>query len=233
MNKLKKRKIYFGLFWFFLTISFICFATFLIFTANGYHLNTITLKLEKTGMVVVNGKISNIKAVLNNNEKIVNLPTRFTRLFPGPYTLSLQKDGYHGFQKSFQLAGGQAVVIDNLTLFLLNAKVISLNNDSQTLTQITRANSSQIGQFIVVNNEIWQNNKLVTRFSQPVIAAIFDLNTNHYYVQLPDGIHAILSDGSNDVLLVKLDQTTPITMSINNNNLSYILDDEAFQTQLW
>lgn len=233
MIKHKKRKIYFGLFWFFLVLSFILFASFLVFMANGYHLNTSTLKLEKTGMVVVNGKIAGVTLILNGQEKKVDLPTRLNQLFPGQYSLIVKKENYYNYQKSFQLSGGQAVVIDNLTLFLTDPKIVHLSSNDQTIAQIKKNNTLQSNQFILKNNEIWKNNKLITRFSQVPIAAIYDANTDHYFVQLNDGIHAILGDGSNNVLLVKLEKNTPVIMAINGSSLSYIIEDKIYQTQLW
>lgn len=233
MTKHKKRKIYFVLFWFFLVLSFICLATILIFTANGYHLNASTLKLEKTGIVVINGRNTGTAVVLNGKEKNIDLPTRLNQLFPGSYSLTVKKDGYHSYQKSFQLSGGQAVVIDNLTLFLLKPKITNLTNDEKTITQIKKNADLQNNQFVLKANEIWKNDELVTRFSQVPMAVIYDTATDHYFVQLSDGIHTILGDGSNNVLLVKLEKTTPVVMSINSNNLSYILEDKVYQAQLW
>lgn len=233
MTKHKKRKIYFGLFWFFLVISFILFAAFLIVTVNGYHLNTSTLRLEKTGMVVINGRNTGTVVVLNGQEKNIDLPTRLDQLFPGSYSLIVKREGFHSYQKSFQLSGGQAVVIDNLTLFLLKPKMINLNNDARILAQIKKDAKTQSSQFVLKGSEIWKNDKLVTRFSQVPIEVIYDSATDHYFVQLDDGIHAILGDGSNNVLLVKLEKTTPVVMAINSNNLSYILDDKVYQAQLW
>lgn len=233
MTKHKKRKIYFGLFWFFLVSSFVLFAAFLIFTANGYHLNTSTLKLEKTGMVVINGRNTGTIVVLNGQEKNIDLPTRLTQLFPGSYSLTVKKEGFHNYQKSFQLSGGQAVVIDNLTLFLVKPKISNLTNDEKTITQIKKNATLQNNQFVLNGNEIWKNNALVTRFSQVPITAIYDANTDHYFVQLDDGIHAILGDGSNNALLVKLEKTTPVMMAINSSNLSYILENKVYQAQLW
>lgn len=233
MIKHKKRKIYFGLFWGFLVASFILFAAFLIIIANGYHLNTSTLKLEKTAIVVINARITGTVIVLNGQEKKIDLPTRLNKLFPGSYSLMVKKDGYHSYQKSFLLSGGQAVVIDNLTLFLVKPKISNLTNDVKTVAQIKKNTNLQNNQFVLKGNEIWKNNKLVTRFSQVPIAVIYDSPTDHYYVQLDDGIHAILGDGSNNVLLVKLEKNTPVVMAINSNNLSYILEDKVYQAQLW
>lgn len=232
MKKINKKQIYFGVFWVILITSFVFFASLLILIANGYHLNYRNFKLQKTGMMVISGGTEPVDVTLNGKSKTVSLPAKFYQLFPGSYNLTIEKKGYLSIQKSFQLVGGQAYLIDNVNLVLNDIKVSEIVNNEKTIDKIKIDNANQIILFTVKENEIWQNDKLVTRFSRPVIAAIYDSSANQFFVQLSDGIHLILSDGSNDNLIIKLDSPNSITMAINNNILSYIKDTKIFQAQV-
>lgn len=233
MKKSLKRKIQFVLFWGILIVSFLFFASLLILIANGYHLDYRNFKLSKTAMIVINGSTEPLDVTLNGKTKETYLPVKYTQLFPGSYYLSINKSGFYGFQKTFQLTGGQAYVISNLTLIKQDPQITNLVNNDKTLSKIKTGNSSQSTGFIVSDNEIRSGNVLVTRFSQPVISAIYDSSTSRYFVQLSDGIHTIGDDGSNDNLIIKLDKNTPAIMSINDNLLSFIIGEQIFQAQLW
>lgn len=232
MKHVNRRQIYFGIFWVILITSFLFCAALLISVANGYHLNRNNLRLEKTGMIVVSGSTEPVDITVNGITKTVALPAKFSLLFPGSYNVIVQKDGYFPFQKTFQLAGGKAVVINDIHLVLQNLSPVEGSNDTKTINKINNDNSNEITQFSVLGNEIWVNDSLVTRFSQPIISAIYDSSVNQYFVQLTDGIHVISADGTNDNLILNPGTTNPIIMSTSSNTLSYIKENKVYQIQI-
>lgn len=118
MTKAKKIKLSFIFFWIVLITSFVFLATFLIVFANGYNLNTKSMHLQKTGIIALYGKTDNpVNVSVNNTEKSVNLPKKYSRLTPGRYNVKISKNNYQDWFLIVDLEGGQAISIDNITLF--------------------------------------------------------------------------------------------------------------------
>lgn len=231
--KRNKRKIYFAIFWAVLVVSFAFFATVLILMANGYHLNRGNFTLEKTGMLVINGKENNVLINLNGKVKPANLPAKYYKLFPGRYDLRITKEGYHGWGESFDLTGGQAVILNNIDLYLIDPKVTNQGADEKIINRIKNGFELQKKQIKIKNNELWYDAKFVTRFSQPILGAIFDPSTKHFYVQLDREIHALEQDGGNNTLLTTLQNSNPVVLSSNDDELQYIENGSSFSVDLW
>lgn len=229
----KKRRIYFVIFWVLLISSFIFFATILILMANGYHINKSNFTLEKTGMIVINGNLKDVTVTLNGKDKVVSLPTKFTKLFPGRYEVGISKDGYNSWDDSISLEGGQAVILNNVILYLTNPDIIDQGADEKAVNRVKASYDTQKKQINLIGNEIWYNNKFITRFSQPILSAIFDTNNKHFYVQIGKEIRVLDEDGGNNSLISKLETDSPVVMSVNNNELSIIDNNKVKIIVLW
>lgn len=233
MTASKKKKIYFGIFWVVLITSFIFFATLLILIANGYHFNRKTFTLQKTAMLKIEGQPDGVLISLNGQTKTTNLPTKYTQLYPGHYDLTVSKLEYHPWNHSYDLLGGQAVVIENLTLFKKEPLITRLSLDDKLVNRIKKDSLAQKEQVVVKDNEIWQQNKLITRFSRPLSGALYDTANQYYFVQLGDEIHAIANDGTNDTLIAKVSTNLAITMSVNGQTLYYLEDTQIVSVEMW
>ncbi len=232
MTKTKRKKIYFGAFWVVLVGSFLFFATILVAYANGYHFNLKNMHLQKTGMIVVSGPTVAPTIIINGTEKIANLPKKFGGLVPGRYEIKLVKTNYHDWSKVVSVTGGQAISLDNVTLFLKNAVTNQVPTNQQTLDNINNNHKSQNADLRIQNNEIFYQNQLITRFSQNISGAIYDSSTNHFYLQLDAEIRAIDFDGANSVLLFHLPKNTPVTFYVDAEKIFYILESQIFQTKV-
>lgn len=228
-----KRKIYFATFWVVLITSFVFFATLLLLLAYGYHLNRQNFHLEKTGMIILYGPQSNLDISLNGTTKITNLPMKYKLLFPGQYQVTANKDGYSTWQKSIQLKGGQAVTVGNLILYSLSPVISNLGNDSRVMSNINSSYNNQKSGCVIKNDELWLDNKLITRFSQSPVGAIYNSSQEHFYVQVGNEIRVLDSDGRNDIAVIKLPDANLVIMQSNNNILSYIVGGVAYSAQLW
>lgn len=228
-----KKKIYFGIFWIVLVSSFLFFASLLILVANGYHLNMKSYSLEKTGILILAGPTDALTVNLNGKERTGNLTFKYSQLFPGSYRVVAKKDGYNTWEKTYQINGGQAVVVNNLILFLSLPKITDMGSDIRTISNINNDHKNQSSNCVIKNNELWYNDSLVTRFSQPLVSAIYDSNIEHFYVQSGKEIRVLDKDGRNDILLIKLSDESPITMSTNNSILNYVDNSVLYSAKLW
>lgn len=232
MTIAKKRKIYFGIFWVILIISFTFFAGLLILVANGYHLNLKNFRLQKTGMIVLDGTPRSITLSVNGEAKSVNFPTRITRLFPGRYELKITKENYQTWEKVVEIKGGQASLHENIILFLKEPKVLAVSKDEGAITDIQKDFQNKSKSITIKENEVWYQEKLLTRFSQKVLGAVLAPDGNHIFLQVGSEIRVIEIDGSNDTALFKVKDAISVPISISGNIIRFVEDEEVFEATI-
>ncbi len=210
-------------------ISFIFFAVLLILVANGYHLNFKNFRLQKTGMIVLNGEPRSINISINGIEKSANFPTRINRLFPGRYELKITKENYQTWEKVVEIKGGQAALHENIILFLEEPKVQAVSKDEKEITNVQKDFQSQGKNVTLKENEVWFQGKLLTRFSQKVLGAVLGPDGNHIFTQVGSEIRVIEVDGSNDTALFKVKDLDSIPFSVSGNKIRYAESGEVFE----
>ena len=232
MPKNRLRKIYFGIFWAVLIASFVVFATLLIFVANGYYFNLKTFKLQKTGMIVLRGSNGGIAIIVNGKKSQNSFPIKLRRLIPGRYDIKIEKEGYQSWERVFQLEGGQAIVKNNINLFLTNPSIKEKSKNADDILTLKNNYKERTKNITLKGSEIWVNNKLVTRYSQPILAAFLDPDEDHLYVQIGDLIRVIETEGTNDFVLIKLNGSLPTYFSVTSSKLTYLQDETIFEATI-
>jgi len=226
------RKIYFLIFWTILIVSFVFFAILLILVANGYHLNLKNFSLAKTGMIVLDGDQNGFTLAVNGKTRLASFPIKLTRLFPGRYDVKISKENYQDWTKVFIVDGGQAVLQSNIMLFLKEAKIRVLSKNEANRQDVEESFKKQGQDLKIQDNEVWYKEKLLTRFSQEVTGAIIDNQKSHLYLQLGDEIRAIEIDGSNDILLFKLDQKNAVSFSLVGGKIRFVNFDTVYEATI-
>lgn len=221
--------IYYILFWTLLVSSFIFFASLLILEANGYRLNRQNFSVQKTCLIMLEGTPREVTVKINDENKTVTLPTRFSKLFPGRYEIEITKDGYQSWTKSVVLAGGQAVEYNNIFLISQEPVITKLDLAKYTETRLTNEYNNQSSAFQLKDNEIWYRSKLVTRFADPVYAAVLMRDSNHIIFQVKDEVRIIEIDGTNNNLIYKLKMLDKAIFSVNGSNLTILDHGELVQ----
>ncbi|MCK4539676.1 PEGA domain-containing protein [Candidatus Parcubacteria bacterium] len=134
---LKTRRILYIFF-----ILLFCILTPLIsFYASGYKL-TSGLKIQKTGILIIdtepkgakiflNEKIQQkfINKILKNNDKCLNTPVKIKNLAPGEYDVKISKQGYWDWQKKLSIKSGESTYIEDVTLFKQDSPLILINGE--------------------------------------------------------------------------------------------------------
>jgi hypothetical protein len=79
--------------------------------------------------------------------------------------------------------------------------------------------------------EIWNNNTLITRFSEPVSKAIwYTSDQDHIVFQQGNEIRVIELSGSNDTLLVTLSSGNPASFILNDKgDRLYFKDGDSYK----
>jgi len=222
-----KRKIFFIIFWVGLISSFIFFAALIHLKANGFKMDYRTWKLVQTGMIILGGNQEKAEVKVDGQLYAYGLPVRIANLAPASYDVTISKDKYQTWQKSIQVESGKASINQSVTLFLENPPEIT---PPENLTPEVLVKEFQIQSALLKINgsEIYYQDKLVSRFSQDIAAAIIYPDDNHLIFQQADEVRVIELDGSNNHLLFKLRSAQAGQFSVQDNNL-FFMDEERVQ----
>lgn len=191
------------------------------------------MKLQQTGMFVLEGSQDVIKLKTSGIDKTINLPYRIKRILPGRYEITLEKDKYQKWSKVYELKGGQAIITDNITLYLTQPESVKITTTDKNIKQLQNDSKGQINGLTIADTEILKDNKLVTRFSGPILSATYDTTTNHIYYQTGNQIRVMEKDGANNVLLINLKQNTPTYFVVNKNKFKYIDQSEIYEATIY
>jgi len=228
--KTKKISIlYYIIFWILLVTSFIFFAGLLLLEANGYRLNRQNFTIQKTALIILDGTPREVTVKLNDSITGVTFPARFSKLFPGRYEISVSRDKYQTWTKSIFLIGGQAIEFPNIYLVSTEPVISKLDLAKFSEERLKNEYNNQSSAFQIKDNEIWYRNKLVTRFSDPILGAVLMRDSNHIIFQIKNEIRIMEIDGTNNVLIYKLKTADKTIFSLNGNKLTLLDGGELFQ----
>lgn len=204
----------------------------ILFYANGYHFNFKTFKIKKNGVVYLSSYPRGATVYLDG--EIQSQKTPYSKdLLPGYYTVRVVKDGYQLWSANFKIEEGLVDDFDAIVLYkskiipkeLTDEKKIALLNISDDILSATSKD-----QIKVTNDEIWQNGKLVTRFSQDILNAIWYPDGAHILYQRGNEIRSIEITGFNDTLLVTLSNNDATEFATNESgNELYYLDKNVYK----
>ena len=98
-------------------LLFLVSAPPIILSTAGYRYNLLKNRLERTGVVFISSKPSNVKIFLNDKEFRSKTPTRIKRILPGKYTIRLEREGFHSWKKNIEIRSKETVFLNNIILF--------------------------------------------------------------------------------------------------------------------
>lgn len=229
---MNKGRIKFILLWAFLIISFVILAVILILEANGYRLNRQTWALEPTGVIVLDGQPRQIQLIINGQSSSDSLlPVKLFQLLPGQYDITIKKEDYQTWSKTFWLSGGQAIEAKHIQLFITSPKVTA-STRKLALADMQKDFRSQGSDLALKENEIWYNEKLVTRFAEKPVGAILTNDRNHIIFQLGSELRVMDIDGTNNFKLIILPDNSAIAFVLYGNILVYASNNENFEADI-
>jgi len=221
-----KKKILFIVFWTVLSVSFLFSAFIIVLKANGYQFNYKQWKVIQTGMIILDGTPHGAKINVNGRLNGRQLPTRLQALAPGSYEISVFTEGYQNWQRIIRVDEGKAVSFQNIVLFFSNPEECRVPNSNLTIDQLKQAMTQNNPDLKILGNEIFYQEKLVTRFSSDVLAASIYPDNQHLVFQIDNQIRVIELDGSNNTLLLNLKTTNPSAFIFANNDKTIVYLDQ-------
>jgi len=135
--------------------AFFIFAPILIFYSSGYRYDIKRHKVLKTGTLYLEAKdLKKANLYLNDefNEEPFSEKKFIYNLLPGEYTIKLEKEGYHNWQKKITIDSGLTTFVKDIVLFEKNIPLqivdgqvnnFSLSPDQQKIVYLIIAGSQQ------------------------------------------------------------------------------------------
>jgi len=159
-----RRDIFFKIaFYIIISIIFLVCAAIVVLFSMGYKVDIKNREISQTGIIAV-------KTDDNLGEIYLNAQSRgvgriiLRNLNPGFYDVEIRKENYQTFKYSFYLNSGEAKIIDNVVLFL-EKPAISKFEESR---EIIFSRLSDTTDILISNNELYLNDKFLTRFENKI-----------------------------------------------------------------
>lgn len=205
----------------------IALAMSVLFYAQGYRFNVKNFKIIKTGVIFLVSDPKGSEVYLG--EKLQDKHTPYAmNLTSGNYSVRVEKKGYFDWNRNFNIKSEMVTDFKYIELFyenietkiLTDKKKISLLNAPVDVLAVINEDD------LLISNdyEIWQNNNLVTRFSEPILGVSWYSDDKHILFQQGNEIRIIENDGYNNTLLVTLSSKNKTKFITNKkgNELYYI-----------
>mgnify|MGYP001569960466 CR=1 FL=1 len=194
-----------------LTALFIVATGWILLVANGYVVNPQTFSLQQRAAIALAGLPPQVSVTLDGQIVSQKLPVTLRDILPGQHGVRISAPGLQDWHLSARLSSGQAVVRDSILLFRAVATPISDNLPNVPVISLIDPNLTVSGGELA--QLVGGQRQLITRFSQPVLAARISSDREHVYVQLGNQIFVTELDGANTTPLVTLDDATPVIIS--------------------
>lgn len=209
------------------TILIVAMAFSILFYAEGYRFNYRNFKITRTGVLSVVAYPKNSTVTLNGKTVANKLPYS-DNLLPSRYSVTVTKDGYSSWSAYSKIEPDLVTEYKNVVLFRKSPQISDLVD--QRIKNLLNAPYDDLA---IKNNhglsynayEIWADESLVTRFSEPIYKAIWYTSDNdHVVYQQKNQIRAIEISGENDTLLVTLNSSDRTNFALNDkgDELYYI-----------
>jgi hypothetical protein len=232
MKKSTRTQISFIILWAFLIVSFSAVAIFILYEANGYRLNRQTWRLEMAGLIALDGlPKQQVEVKVNGRVKSNVLPFKIAKVLPGSYYIEVSKPGYSGWSKNVRITEGQAHEERKLYLYYSNPS-INLSTSNRTVETVKNDAQKQSTNIAIIDNEIWYQEKLLTRFSQAPQSAIISDDKYHIFFQVGNELRVIELDGTNNTKLFDLPTSEKVTFVDYSNKIVFVDQEKVYEVEV-
>jgi len=206
-------------------ILFLVCAFLTVTYAAGYKIDIKQRKVSQTGIISVQddgGKI-----YINGKFEGTNEIT-LRNLAAGEYLVEVKKDGYHPWSKSFELAPGEAKILNDIVQFKENPKVEEYKIETSDFFQkLADTDNLQVN-----NGEIYQNGNFVTRFEKDVFGASWYPNRKYISFTYEGKLRIMDIDGNNNIEIVNKNSTSPAVFVNSGRTVVYENDGKIYRAEI-
>jgi len=205
--------------------AFVIAGFFIITYAAGYKVDITNRSLNQTGLISVSSDNADIYIddILIGNGKITK-----RNLEPKGYRISVKKEGYFDWSKQVELESGEAEIINYAVLFKQSPVVSEYSvNQSDFLNKFADSDGLQI-----INNEIYQNDNFVTRYSKDVFGLSWYTDQRYLAFSNDSKLKIIEIDGTNEISLLDKASQTPVVFVNSGRVVIFENDGKLYQAQI-
>lgn len=172
-----------------IVVLFLIATICLLFLVSGYQINWKAKKIIKTGTISLDGMPDKVSIYLNNQLQQDSFPARFDYLLPNNYNVKILVENYQDWDKNIKVEAEKADLFENIILFKNPDKIEFILAEKSD-----EPNKPTTDIVIKDNQELWQNNLLLTRYSQKIGQIYRFRDDNHLILQLDNDIVALEID---------------------------------------
>lgn len=160
----------------------------------------------------------------------------FQHLTPGQYSIKIEKAGFQTWERTIELMPGRVALFEKLRLFYKDPVVTDVVDlAEQTKYDRLLANQSRFQNHLqIIDTELWADDLLVTRYSQPIREAVWYIEDAYILVVVGDVVRVVDLTGTYDLELGRLPDTARdlVTLVPTNGGEDLVIkSDNLFQ--LW
>lgn len=210
-----------------LIIIFIVLAFFVIGYASGYGLDIKSKTVYRTGIIEVQPQPKECDIYLND-EKVSSGEYR-GNLLPGNYDIKITKNGYFDYNDSVYLSKGQAIILNQVQLFLKDPKIekFSENSFKNELSKVAETDG-----LMTTRGEIYQNDNFVTRYSSDLYSPSWFPNRRLISFTKDNRLHLLSIESNYDVDILEKDSKTPAVFVNSGRTVIYENKGELYSAKI-
>lgn len=190
-----------------LIAAFLAVTLLVVAEARGWRFNRRTLRLERTGTLVVRFQPEDATLLVNGRAVNKKSPVVIDNLIPGRFEARLEKPDFQPWSSSFIVEPERVVAEVNVVLFRTEPIVEPVSDEAEVrrYTELERlvpdvATDPTVKQ----KNEIWVSDELITRVAEPVLRARWLIERDYIIFQTGQEFRVVRADGTNDVVVARL-----------------------------
>ncbi len=203
--------------WGVLAIFFVSAALLVVSFAAGYNINLKTRKISSTALIDISCEEPGAQIYLNG-ELVGEKDFTQKNLEPKRYNMKITKEGYHDWDKSFDLSPAEAKKIHSIVLFKQNPETEMYNVGLTTRLIETIADTNNL---TTSNGEILFSGNLVTRFLSDITGLSWYPNGEIIAFTQDGRLKLIEKDGTNLFDLLEKQSSSPVIFTNSGRSVIY------------
>ncbi len=238
---LKIRRLIYLLF----IVIFVTITPLIIIYSAGYKFSQYGLKLEKTGIFILDSKPRGAKIYLDGivqqsfwgkifNEKnsFITTPAKIKNLRPGEYNIKIELPDYQPWQKKLTIYSGASTYAEDINLFKIDLPVIILPEIILKIAQSPDKNYLAVltDKKLTIYNQETEEVKQI--FLKNSASPNFSWAPSSKKVLLEKQIINIENLATNDIKNFNISENYLVSWDLNNDDILYYTDNNIYSYEI-
>lgn len=206
---------------------FLACAAIVILFSTGYKIDIKNREIFQTGIIIIETDDNLGEIFLDDQSRGVGRVV-LRNLNPGFYDINIRKDSYQTFKYNFYLNPGEAKIIDNIVLFLEKPVVAKFEEEKG----IVFDRLSDTTGLLISNNELYLNDKYLTRFENKINDACWYPNERFIGITIDDRFKMIDIEMQNIFDLFEKKSNKPAIFINSGKSVLYESDNVLYTAKI-